>query len=161
VASSAVATVPPIPRPMLALYGAAASTCPGLPWSVLAGIGTVESDNGESRLPGVRTGKNRAGAEGPMQFEPGTFARYDLPVPAGGIAPPSPYDAVDSVYAAARMLCADGGGAPSSLGQAVFDYNHSGAYVAEVLDLARSYGFRLADPATHNGLPVVGSYVVP
>jgi hypothetical protein len=157
-ASGPVAPAPRISRPMLALYGAAASTCPGLPWTVLAGIGTVESDNGESRLPGVRTGQNRAGAEGPMQFEPGTFARYDLPVPPGGIAPPSPYDAVDAVYAAARMLCANGAGAPSSLGQAVFDYNHSGAYVAEVLDLARSYGLGSADPATHNALPAPTSY---
>ena len=33
-----------IPPAMLALYEEAATTCPGLPWSVLAAIGTVESD---------------------------------------------------------------------------------------------------------------------
>jgi len=135
VPSSAVA---PVTR---SLYEVAASTCPGLPWSVLAAIGTVESDNGRSPLPGVRTGQNEAGAEGPMQFEPATFDRYDHPVPPGGATPPSPYDPVDAVYAAARMLCADGGGVPARLGRAVFDYNHSGAYVAEVLAVARSYGY--------------------
>jgi integrase len=54
----------------------AARTCPGLPWSVLAGIGKVESDHGQSTAPGIRSGANFAGAEGPMQFEPATFARY-------------------------------------------------------------------------------------
>ena len=62
-----------IPSAMLALYQAAAATCPGLPWTVLAAVGTVESDNGQSSLPGVHSGANAAGAEGPMQFEPATF----------------------------------------------------------------------------------------
>jgi hypothetical protein len=130
-----------VPPSMLALYRTAAAMCAGLPWEVLAAIGTVESDNGRSDLPGVHSGANEAGAEGPMQFEPPTFAMYDLPVPPGGVAPPSPYDPVDAVFAAARMLCADGAGRPSSLGQAIFDYNHSGAYVAQVLALARTYGY--------------------
>jgi len=32
------------------LYEQAAATCPGLPWTVLAGIGTVESRNGTLQL---------------------------------------------------------------------------------------------------------------
>jgi hypothetical protein len=130
-----------IPSAMLSLYRAAAATCAGLPWTVLAAIGTVESDNGQSNLPGVHSGANEAGAEGPMQFEPATFAMYDQPVPPGGVAPPSPYDPLDAVFAAARLLCADGAGITASLGQAIFDYNHSGAYVAQVLAVARSYGY--------------------
>ena len=63
-----------IPPAMLALYQQAAATCPGLPWAILAAIGTVESDNGQSTLPGVHSGANAAGAEGMMQFEPATFA---------------------------------------------------------------------------------------
>ena len=63
-----------IPASFLALYQEAAATCPGLPWTVLAAIGTVESDNGQSSLPGVRSGANAAGAEGLMQFEPATFS---------------------------------------------------------------------------------------
>jgi NlpC/P60 family/Transglycosylase SLT domain len=133
-------TIGSVPTPMLSLYARAATICPGLPWPVLAAIGTVESANGTSSLPGVASGSNPAGAEGPMQFEPATFARYAYPVPAGGVSPPSPYDPVDAVYAAARMLCADGAASPSSLGGAIYDYNHSSAYVADVLATAVSYG---------------------
>jgi cell wall-associated NlpC family hydrolase len=129
-----------IPAAMLALYQQAATTCPGLPWTVLAAIGTVESDNDQSTLPGVHSGANSAGAEGPMQFEPATFAAYDTPIPPGGANPPSPYDPTDAVYAAARMLCANGGENGANLNQAVYDYNHSDSYVAEVLDLAQTYG---------------------
>jgi cell wall-associated NlpC family hydrolase len=129
-----------IPVAMLALYQAAAATCPGLPWTVVAAIGTVESGNGTSTLPGVHSGANAAGAEGPMQFEPATFAAYSEPVPAGGAVPPSPYDPVDAVYAAARMLCADGGAGGADLPAAVFAYNHDQSYVTRVLSLAQTYG---------------------
>jgi cell wall-associated NlpC family hydrolase len=129
-----------IPPAMLALYQQAAATCPGLPWTVLAAIGTVESGNGTSDLPGVHSGANFAGAEGPMQFEPATFAQYDEPAPPGGANPPSPYDPVDAVYAAARDLCANGAANGADLSSAVFAYNHSDSYVTEVLDLAQSYG---------------------
>ncbi len=125
---------------MLALYQEAATTCPGLPWTVLAAIGTVESGSGTSNLPGVHSGANSAGAEGPMQFEPATFAAYDTPIPPGGANPPSPYDPTDAVYAAARDLCANGAENGANLSAAVFAYNHASWYVTEVLDLAQSYG---------------------
>ena len=135
--ATATAAVPPA---MLALYQQAATTCPGLPWTLLAAIGTVESGNGMSNLPGVHSGANFAGAEGPMQFEPATFAAYDQPVPPGGAAPPSPDDPTDAVYAAARMLCANGAANGANLSAAVYNYNHSESYVSEVLDLANTYG---------------------
>jgi cell wall-associated NlpC family hydrolase len=134
--SAATARIAPA---MLTLYQQAATTCPGLPWTILAAIGTVESDNGQSTLPGVHGGANAAGAEGPMQFEPATFAAYDEPVPPGGAVPPSPYDPTDAVYAAARLLCADGAAAGADLSGAVYAYNHSASYVAQVLALAQSY----------------------
>ena len=127
-----------VPPEMLALYRAAAEVCPGLDWRVLAAIGTVESENGTSTLPGVHSGQNLAGAEGPMQFEPATFAAYATPVPAGGADPPSPYDPTDSVYAAARMLCTNGAADPARVAGAIFAYNHSHAYVSAVLTLVRS-----------------------
>jgi cell wall-associated NlpC family hydrolase len=129
-----------IPGGYLSLYQQASATCPGLSWTVLAAIGTVESSNGTSTLPGVQAGANWAGAEGPMQFEPATFAQYDEPVPPGGADPPSPYDPTDAVYAAARDLCANGARNDADLEAAIFAYNHSAAYVAQVLDLAQSYG---------------------
>jgi hypothetical protein len=78
IGASAAATST-IPAGMLSLYEAAAATCPGLPWTVLAAIGTVESGNGTSTLPGVHSGANGAGAEGPMQFEPSKF-RFGAPI---------------------------------------------------------------------------------
>lgn len=75
-----------------------------------------------------------------MQFEPATFAAYDRPTPPGGAVPPSPYDPTDAVYAAARDLCANGARGGADLAGAVFAYNHSSAYVAQVLDLAAAYG---------------------
>jgi cell wall-associated NlpC family hydrolase len=143
--AAATATIPPA---MLALYQAGAATCPGLPWTVLAAIGTVETDNGQSDLAGVHSGANGAGAEGPMQFEPATFAEYDEPVPPGGATPPSPYDPPDAVYAAARLLCANGAAGGTDIPAAVYAYNHSAAYVAQVLALAQA----LAGPAP--GAPV-------
>ncbi len=135
-ASAAAAKIPP---DMLDLYQQAAATCPGLPWTVLAAIGTVESDNGQSDLPGVHSGSNAAGAEGPMQFEPATFAEYALPVPPGGAEPPNPYDPTDAVYAAARLLCANGASGGANIPGAIYAYNHSTSYVQQVLTLAQSY----------------------
>ena len=83
----------------LALYMGAAQTCPGLPWGVLAGIGKVESDHGQSTAPGVHSGANFAGAEGPMQFEPATFAQYAIDGDHDGQL--SPYDPGDAIYTAA------------------------------------------------------------
>src|SRR5580700_1923943 len=40
----------------------------GVPWPILAGIGTVESNNGQTTLPGVHSNANAFGAAGPMQI---------------------------------------------------------------------------------------------
>jgi hypothetical protein len=128
-----------IPVAYLAWYIGAAQTCQGLPWAVLAGIGKVESDHGQSDLPGVHAGANAAGAEGPMQFLPATFDEFA--VDADPAQPVSPYDPADAIYTAARMLCADGarGGSPAGIDHATFAYNHAGWYVAEVLSWAARY----------------------
>jgi hypothetical protein len=126
-----------IPPDYLIWYMDSAQTCPGLPWSVLAGIGTVESDNGQSDLPGVHSGANFAGAEGPMQFEPATFAAYA----AGPVLPLSPYEPADAIYTAAAVLCANGarGGGAAGIENAIFTYNHAGWYVTEVMSWAAKY----------------------
>ena len=128
-----------IPPSYLVLYQQGATECPGLSWTVLAAIGKVESDHGRSPLPGVRSGSNSAGAQGPMQFLPGSFNAYKLPVPPGGVDPPSPYDPVDAIHAAARYLCASGARDGRDLRAAVFAYNYSDAYVNQVLDQAARY----------------------
>lgn len=139
--ASPALTLPPspyalgdIPARMLALYQRAAPTCPGLSWTVLAAIGKVETNH--ARHP---TMVSSAKAVGPMQFLPATFAQYAYPVPPGGKKPPTPWDPVDAVYAAARLLCANGARSSKDLRQAVFAYNHDTAYVNRVLRIAAQY----------------------
>ncbi len=93
-----------------------------------------------------------------MQFEPATFAAYDEPVPPSGVAPPSPYDPTDAVYAAARLLCANGASGGADIAGAVYAYNHSSAYVAQVLALAQSYAGTSADSLV--GTPVTDAGAV-
>jgi hypothetical protein len=110
----------------------AALYCPGLPWEVLAAIGQIESGWG------VNTGPSTAGALGPMQFLPSTWAAWGISG-FGDKGPPninSPFDAVPS---AARYLCAAGGSTAAGLPRAIFAYNHADWYVNEVLALARQY----------------------
>lgn len=144
-------TSPALPAGWATLDRAAAATCPGLSWSVLAAIGTVESGSGRSTAPGVASGANPAGAEGPMQFEPATFAAYATIGP-GGVDPASPYDPVDAVFTAARMLCADGAATPGGLRAAVLAYDHAAVYADTVLTLSVAF----ADDPSADGT-VVGA----
>jgi hypothetical protein len=135
------AAVADIPAGYLRLYQQGARRCPGLSWAVLAGVGKVESDHGRTRLPGVRSGWNHAGAAGPMQFGIGqgragnAWARFGRDFDHDGRT--SVYDPGDAIPAAARYLCAHG--APRQLGRALYAYNHSWSYVAKVKQLARRY----------------------
>ncbi|HEX4219466.1 MAG TPA: NlpC/P60 family protein, partial [Acidimicrobiales bacterium] len=130
-----------IPPNYLQTYQAAAATCPGLPWTVLAGIGEAETGQGRD------TRVSSAGAEGPMQFEPATFGQYDEPVPPGGANPPSPFDPVDAIYAAARLLCANGARNGTDISGAIYTYNHDTTYVNEVLSFAAAYSAPASVPA--------------
>jgi hypothetical protein len=130
-----------IPASYLRLYRSAARRCRGLSWAVLAAVGKVESDHGRTRLPGVRSGWNRAGAAGPMQFGIGVgragnaWARFGRDFDRDGHT--KVYDPGDAIPAAAGYLCSHG--APRRLDRALYAYNHSWAYVAKVKQLARSY----------------------
>ncbi|MEU5930937.1 lytic transglycosylase domain-containing protein, partial [Streptomyces antimycoticus] len=123
-----------IPPRMLALYQRAAPECPGLSWTILAAIGKAETNHG--RHPTMRSS---AGAVGPMQFLPSTFKLYAHPVPAGGRRPPTPWDPVDAVFAAARLLCTHGARHNKNIERAIYAYNPSHTYVANVLRIARRY----------------------
>jgi hypothetical protein len=153
-----------IPRAYLALYHAAAPTCPKLTWQVLAGIGKVESNHGRLAAPGVRSGLNSAGCcAGPMQFNltNGPPSTWDAFGRGGDV-----YDPADAIPAAARKLCANGlaGSPPPSdpcpqvlgtptLHLALLRYNNACWYVHEVVALAGRYTSSVVTdrpPASHD-----------
>ena len=122
-----------VPASYLTLYQASAKMyCPGLSWTVLAAIGQIESGNG------ANVGPSSAGALGPMQFLPSTWAVWGI-VGFGQTGPPDIMNPLDAVPSAARMLCANGAGNPATLRGAIFSYNHATWYVDEVLALASEY----------------------
>src|SRR2546430_12317515 len=132
-----------IPAAVLPIYQAAARTCPGMDWAVLAGIGKIETNHGRSTLPGVHSGQNFAGAMGPMQFLQGTWDANKVAAPGHII--PNIYDIADAIYSAAKYLCSNGGGAglptpdAKKLHDAIWHYNHSEQYVSDVLAQAQRY----------------------
>jgi hypothetical protein len=128
------AATPGLPTNWIQLYqDSAAEYCPGMSWTVLAAIGQIESGDGSN------DGPSSAGAEGPMQFIPSTWAEWGI-TGFGQSGTPDVMNPLDAVPSAARMLCADGaaqGGA--GLSNAIWDYNHADWYVSEVLELAEEY----------------------
>jgi len=155
----------------------------GIDWSLLAGIGRVESDHGRfggavlnadgtstPRIIGIALDGTRSAlirdtdhgvldgdrvydhAVGPMQFIPSTWAVWGAD--GNGDGKRDPFNINDAALAAADYLCAAGGNLRTISGQsvAVLAYNHSAAYLAEVLALARSYA---------TGVTVVVSPILP
>jgi soluble lytic murein transglycosylase-like protein len=104
----------------------------GVGWNYLAAINLIETHFGS--IDGVST----AGAQGPMQFMPSTFASYG----AGGDVT-SPHD---SIMAAGRYLAANGFAADRD--HAIYRYNHADEYVQAVDDYA---AILAADPAAFAG----------
>jgi hypothetical protein len=121
-----------IPPELLGLYRAAAETCEGLDWTILAAIHKVETGFGTGQATST------AGAQGPMQFLPSTFDSYGTDGDGDGRADIN--DVEDAVFSATNLLCANGAGDPARLATAIWNYNHSQSYVNEVLTLAASYG---------------------
>ncbi len=122
-----------VPSSLLTLYRASAEEyCPGLSWTVLAAINEIESGDG------TNDGPSSAGALGPMQFLPSTWAEWGISA-FGQPGPPDIRNELDAVPSAARLLCAAGAGNPATVSQAIFAYNHATWYVAEVLALASEY----------------------
>ncbi len=116
---------------LLATYREAESAS-GVGWNYLAAINFIESHFG-----GVH-GVSPAGAQGPMQFLPATFAAYG----AGGDI----NSTHDSILAAGRYLAANG--FATDRDHALFRYNHAGQYVRAVDDYAAVLA---ADPAAFTG----------
>lgn len=121
---------PPAPVTLLGYFRAAQARF-GTPWQYLAAIEFIETRFG--RVVGLST----TGAEGPMQFEPATWATYG----SGDVRNPR-----DAIMAAARYL--DANGAPGNMAAAIYHYNPSSDYVHAVEDYA---GRMRGDPRAYYG----------
>jgi len=121
----------PAPAAALRSYYDEAAQATGIPWAYLAAIHLVETRVG--RIHGLSS----AGAQGPMQFIPATWAAYGT----GDIN--SDHDAIQ---AAARYLASRGG--PGDMDRALFSYNNDDRYVAAVKAYASVI---LDDPKAFDG----------
>lgn len=163
-----------IPADLLPVYMAAASTCRGLPWQVLAAVGWVESRHAGGRAdpitgevappilgpaldgsPGFRAIRDAslpdgwARALGPMQFLSTTWERWATLAPDRPPgASPDVHNAWDAVYSAARYLCG-GRDQLDDVKAALRRYNNSDAYVKEVMTKAGTYGLGSGSPVTN------------
>lgn len=108
--------VKPAPADKLLAYYKKGQDTFGVPWQILAAVNLVETGMGRIR------GTSVAGAQGPMQFMPATWAAYG----EGDINDPH-----DAIMGAARYLAANGGGA-GQIDSALWHYNHSNKYVRGV-----------------------------
>jgi membrane-bound lytic murein transglycosylase B len=108
------------PNRLLRLYKQAQRRF-GVRWQLLAAVNFVESAFNKHRNNSV------AGAQGPMQFIPATWAAYGL----GGDV----HDPQDAILGAANYLAANGGETQEA--RALYHYNPSLLYVDAVRRLAR------------------------
>jgi membrane-bound lytic murein transglycosylase B len=113
--------VPPAPAEQLLRFYKRGERVYGIGWEYLAAINLVETAMGRIR------GTSTAGAQGPMQFLPSTWAQWGR----GDIDDPA-----DAIMAAARYLAHDGGARPGGIDDALFRYNNSRQYVRGVTLLA-------------------------
>lgn len=119
------------PADRLARYYREAEAEFGVPWTYLAAIHLIETRMGRIR------GTSVAGAQGPMQFMPATWAAFG----EGDVN-----DDRDAIRAAARYLRHNG--APADLANALFRYNNSQRYVRAVTAYAE---VMRADPLAFRG----------
>jgi membrane-bound lytic murein transglycosylase B len=119
---------PPAPADALLGYYRQAESQSGVGWNYLAAINLIETRFGS--IVGVST----AGAQGPMQFLPSTFASYGQ---GGDVNSPR-----DSIMAAGRYLAANG--FANDRDHAIYGYNHAHQYVQAVNQYAALIA---ADPA--------------
>src|SRR6202034_3913386 len=145
----------------------------GVPWTILAGIGTVESDNGQTTLPGVHSASNAFGAAGPMQIgiggaagntwggapiHPAAEVVTGVATDEDGDGVASVYDPADAIAGAAKYLVAHG--VQQNVDEAIFAYNHADWYVEEVLSWASTYaagGFTVADVSQNSNVGVTAT----
>jgi hypothetical protein len=109
--STSVQDIPPEYQALIARW----ARVYGIDWSVLAGVLKVECDFGRN------CGTSSAGAIGPAQFEPGTWAVYGID--GDGDGGKDPLDPADAVASAANYLHTLGAGTAGGVRAALCHYN--------------------------------------
>jgi len=141
-------SAPGVPSNLLAIYEHAAGSYQLGPsgWAYLAAINEIETNFGHD------LSTSTAGAIGWMQFEPPTWAQYEVSAdPTNPGAAPDPDDPWDAIFTAARYLKASG--APGDWQAALYAYNHAGWYVAQVQQLAQRYAQTAGSPVLATAAP--------
>ncbi|MET7930588.1 bifunctional lytic transglycosylase/C40 family peptidase [Streptomyces sp. NPDC005349] len=192
-AMESVGKVSGIPQRMLAAYQSAAAQlpgqvpkCKGMRWPILASIAKIESNHAAGRtiktngditphilgplLDGSGVGGNTTvypegnnRAEGPFQFMPATWTGSGRD--GNGDGDKNPHNADDAALGAAVYLCGNGRNLTdrAQLKAAIFQYNHSDAYVADVLSWVDRYSqlgngtIRIGAHATGKGRTVINA----
>ncbi|GLY31689.1 lytic transglycosylase domain-containing protein [Kineosporia sp. NBRC 101731] len=140
--ATGVVTALGIPAEYQIAYQDAAGTCASLRWTLLAAVGQVESGHGRN------VGPSSAGAQGPMQFMPATFAAYGVDGDLNGVT--DIQDPQDAIFSAANYLCASGigrgtGDSAARDRTALFAYNRADWYVDLVLSAEQAIIARAAE----------------
>lgn len=104
----------------------------GIPWQLIEAVHQVES--GKS---GSTTTSSYAGAQGPMQFMPGTWRSYGIDANGDGVADIN--NVVDAIFGGAHLL-ARSGADEGRIDDALFNYNHAQWYVDKVKTIAYEIG---------------------
>lgn len=149
-----------VPEDYIPLYQETAEQY-GIPWTLLAAHHRVET-----RFSTMDPLLSPAGAEGHMQFMPCTFVGWSHPTCSGlgqgnipenektdpaviqahggygidgdGDGKADPFNLIDALQSAANYL-SQNGAADGDLEQAIFRYNHSDEYVADILHYHETY----------------------
>jgi membrane-bound lytic murein transglycosylase B len=104
----------------------------GIPWQLIEAVHYIETGCSDSTNV-----SSYAGAQGPMQFMPGTWRAYGVDANGDGVAQINNVE--DAVFGAAHLLAA-GGAAEGDYQSALFNYNHAQWYVDKVMNVARDAG---------------------
>lgn len=154
-----------IPSAMLDVYAGAAAACPGLPWQLLAAIGTTEDPrlgaqldtatgevhppivgptlDGQAGQPAVPDPTQPTGwtrAEGPFGILTTVWRTFGTVATGDGHRVPDYQSAWDGAYTLAHALCEDLGSTSGDVEIALARYDADPAFDQAVLTLALAYG---------------------